>query len=372
MLNKNEGKIGKRIKTRCLLALILGYFISIPCLSSGEDMMPYSKFKEINIDFWKSIQTGTIEARFSNYELADQNIMAERAWERKERIKNKIMSDSNLSSEEKESCIQQLERTNREIDMPRIRHASDTKEIFRFYTFDLTEGKSRIKEIHSDANAFGKGIAEQIILTSRDGNQLSYFSKIEQAALGQISTRGFSFQSSILYLGVISPERFEKLPENDRAWKDKINGQDVVVYELSDDVNHPGYKFIIYADPSIGYRYIQLEWLSQGKIVQRIVAKNYKVFDGVPFPAYHEDTSYAKDGAFLKRKIIEVNEAHFNCPIEPDTFSIMFTPDTKVSAHLDGKFTRFKTSADKKSQMSLEEIVSQAKNSPQTETILLK
>jgi hypothetical protein len=156
---------------------------------------------------------------------------------------------------------------------------------------------------------------------------------------------------------------FEELPENVRAWQDKINGQDVVVYELSDEVNHPGDKFIIYAAPLLGYRYVLLEGLSEGKIVRKIAAKNYKIFDGVPFPTYYEDTRYEKDGTVRKREIIEVNEAHFNCPIEPDTFSIMFTPNTEVTAHLDGKAAMFKPSADKQSQKSLDEIVSQAKTS---------
>lgn len=364
MLDNNESNKGVRNKMSSLMVFLLGYMLSISCLSSAEEEMPYSKFKEINVDYWKSIQTGTIEAQVSDYELKDQNIMAQRALERNEKFKNKIMSDSNLSSEQKESIIQQLERRHQEITVPRISHASDTKVISTFYTFDLTEGKSRIKEIHSDANAFGKGIAEQIILTSRDGNQLYYFNKIEKAALYQIPTHVLSFQSSILYLGIISPERLEKLPENVRTRQDKINGQDVVVYELSDEVNYPGYKFIIYADPSLGYRYVLIEGLSEGKIVRKIEAKNYKIFDGVPFPTYHEDTRYEKDGTIRKREIIEVSEAHFNCPIEPDAFSIMFTPNTEVTVHLDGKSAMFKPSADKQSKKSLDEIVSQAKNLP--------
>jgi len=364
MLNNNESNKRKRNKISCLLIIISGTFLSISCLSLAEEMMPYSKFKEIDIDNWKSIRTGTLEAQVSDYELKDQNIMAQRALERNEKFKNKIMSDSNLSSGQKESIIQEIERRYREIDIPRISHASDTKVISKFYTFDLIEGKSRIKEIHSDANAFGKGIAEQIILTSRDGNQLYYFNKIEKAALYQIPTYVFSFQSSILYLGVISPERLEKLPENVLTRQDKINGQDVVVYELGDDVNYPGYKFIIYADPSLGYRYVLLEGLSEGKIARKIVAKNYKIFDGVPFPTYYEDTRYEKDGTVRKQEIIKVSEAHFNCPVEPDTFSIMLTPDTEVTVHLDGKMAMFKPSADKQSQKSLEEIVSQAKNLP--------
>ena len=364
MLDNNESNNGKRNKMRSLMVFILGYMLSISCLLSAEEVMPYSKFKEINVDHWKSIQTGTIEAQVSDYELKDQNIMAQRALERNEKFKNKIMSDSNLSSEQKESIIQQLERRHQEITVPRISHASDTKVISTFYTFDLTEGKSRIKEIHSDANAFGKGISEQIILTSRDGNQLYYFNKVEKAALYQIPTSAFSVESSILYLGVISPERFEEIPKNVQTRQDKINGQEVVVYELSNDVKYPGYKFIIYADPSLGYRYVLLEGLSEGKIVAKIVAKNYKIFEGVPFPTYHEDTRYEKDGTVRKREIIEVSEAHFNCPIEPDTFSIICTPNTEVTARLDGKSGIFKPSADKQSQKSLEEIVSQAKNLP--------
>jgi len=364
MLNNNSSNKDKRYKMNCLLVIISVTFLSIPCWSSAEEEMPYSKFKEINVDYWKSIQTGTIEAQVRDYELKDQTIMAQQALERNEKFKNKIMSDSNLSSEKKENIIQQLERRHQEITVPRINHASDTKVISTFYTFDLTEGKSRIKEIHSDANAFGKGISEQIILTSRDGNQLYYFNKVEKAALYQVPTHVFSFQSSVLYLGVISPERFEKLPENVRTRQDKIKGQDVVVYELSDEVNHPGYKFIIYADPSLGYRYVLLEVLSEGKIVRKITAKNYKIFDGVAFPTYHEDTRYEKDGTVRKREIIEVNEAHFNCPIEPNTFFITFTPNAEVTARLDGQTAIFKPSADKQSRKSLEEIVSQAKNLP--------
>jgi hypothetical protein len=290
--------------------------------------------------------------------------MAERALRNKEKVKNKIMSDSNLTSEQKESIIQQFEQNHHQYVTARISHASDTKVISRFYTFDLNEGKSRIMEIYSDSDAFGEGISEQIILTSRDGNQLSYFNQIEKADLDQLPTYVLSVQSSILYLGVISPERLEKLPENVLTRQDKVNGQDVVVYELSDEVNHPGDKFIIYADPSIGYRYVLLEGLSEGKIVRKTEAKNYKIFDGIPFPTYHEDTRYAKDGTVRKREIIEVSEAHFNRPIEPDAFSIMFTPDTDVTVHLDGKSGIFKPSADKQSKKSLEEIVSQAKNLP--------
>jgi hypothetical protein len=114
----------------------------------------------------------------------------------------------------------------------------------------------------------------------------------------------------------------------------------------------------------LGYRYVLLEGLSEGRIVAKIAAKNYKIFDGVPFPTYHEDTRYEKDGTVRMREIIEVSEAHFNCPIEPDTFSIIFTPNTEVTAHLDGKAGMFKPSADKQSKKSLDEIVSQAKNLP--------
>jgi hypothetical protein len=302
MLNKNVAKNDKRIKTSCLLVFILGYFLSIPCLSSAEDMMPYSKFKEINIDYWKSIQAGTIAARFRNYELVDQNIMTKREWESKERAKNKIMSDNKLSPEQKNKVTQEIDRIHREIDIPRISHASDTIKTSKICTFDLPAGKSRIKEVYSDTNAFGNGIAERIVLTSKDGNQLNYYNAIEQAALHKISNRGFSIQSSILYLGVILPEQFEELPKDVKIRKDTLDGREVIVYELSGDPKYPDDKFIIYAEPLLGYRYVLLEGLSEGKIVRKIEAKNYKVFDGVPFPTYYEDTRYSKNDSDLPPK----------------------------------------------------------------------
>lgn len=289
--------------------------------------------------------------------------MAQRKLENKERVKSKIMSDNKLSPKQKNKFIQDFERRQQEITIPRIEHASDTIKTSKIYTFDLSAGKSRIKEVSPDINAFGNGISERTVLTSRDGNQLNYYSGIERAALNKISTRGFSVQSSVLYLGVIPPEQFEELPKNVRMWHDKMNGQDVVVYELSDDANYPGDKFIIYADPLLGYRYVLLEGLSEGKIVRKIVAKNYKVFDGVPFPTYYEDIGYAKDGTVRKWETIEIKDAHFNCPIEPNTFYITITPNTVVNAFLDGQAVRFKPSADKQSQKSLDEIVSQAKTS---------
>jgi len=363
MLNKNVAKNEKRINTGCLLASILGYFLLIPCLSSAEDMMPYSKFKEINIGYWKSIQTGTIAARFSNYELVDQNIMSKREWESKERAKNKIMSDNKLSPEHKNRATQEIDRIHREIDIPRISHASDTIKTYKICTFDLPAGKSRIKEVSSDSNAFGNGMAERIVLTSKDGNQLNYHSDIEQASLHKISTRGFSVQSSILYLGVILPEQFEELPKDVKIRKDTLDGREVIVYELSGDPKYPDDKFIIYADPLFGYRYVQLEGLSEGKIMRKIVAKNCKVFDGVSFPTYYEDTRYSKNSTILKRETIEVEDAHFNQPIEPNSFYISFTPNTVVTAIEDGQMAKFKPSADKNTQKSLDEIVSQAKTS---------
>jgi hypothetical protein len=365
MFKKNVATNVKRIETGCLLASILGYFLSIHCLSSAEDMMLYSKFKEINIGYWKSIQTGTIAARFSNYELVDQNIMAKREGESKERAKNKIMSDNKLSPEQKNKVIQEIERRHREIDIPRISHASDTIKTTKICTFDLPAGKSRIKEVSSDSNAFGNGMAERIVLTSKDGNQLNYHSDIEQASLNKISTRGFSVQSSILYLGVILPEQFEELPKDVKIRKDILDGREVIVYELSGDPKYPNDKFIIYADPLLGYRYVLLEGLSEGKIMRKIVAKNYKVFDGVPFPTYYEDTRYSKNdsNSIQKQETIEIENASFNRPNDPNDFRVTFTSNTEVIAIIDGQMARFKPSADKQSQKSLDEIVSQAKTS---------
>jgi hypothetical protein len=365
MLSKNVAKNDKRIKTRCLLVFILGNFLSVYTLLSAEDMMPYSKFKEINIDYWKSIQTGILATRLSNYELVGQNIMTKREWESKERAKNKVMFDINLSPEQKESIIQQIERIHREFDIPRISHASDTKKTSKIYTFDLPAGKSRIKEVSSDTNAFGNAATERIVLTSRDGNQLNYYNELEQAVLGKISTRGFSVQSSILYLGVILPEQFEELPKDVKIRKDTLDGREVIVYELSGDPKYPNDKFIIYADPLLGYRYVLLEGLSGGKIVRKIVAKNYKVFDGVPFPTYYEDTRYSKNdsNSIQKQETIEIENASFNRPNDPNDFRVTFTSNTEVIAIIDGQMARFKPSADKQSQKSLDEIVSQAKTS---------
>jgi len=232
-------------------------------------------------------------------------------------------------------------------------------DIYQNYTFDLSVQKYKVDEEPADPNLYKQPIysrmgGRRIILSSK-GTELRYSKEMNHAVVGDYANT--LARTIPVYLGVISQRHFEEFPEsiNVTIFQDSLDGRDVLVYELKEPGRND--KLRIYADPAVGYRYRLIESFSDGKLVRKIIAKDYRFFDGIPLPSFHEDTIYRSDpnAPIKKTETIQVEVAQFNQVIDPKVFKIQFTTDSIITDAISG--LRFKPCPDKSVKLGVEDIL---------------
>jgi hypothetical protein len=316
----------KRINT-CLYSLILlctALMNHFSCLGSTVD---FATFMQMQQEHYDTIKTGWINLSYEEEAFASPE---KRLVDQKERIvsnyelsKQSIVNNAQIGNEEKEQILSELKR-RQEHELASLAMPEPKTTTIRQYTFDLSSYSYRLEE--KPVNDTSSSVKPRIIVTS-EGKQVRYRTDIDQAVIDYY--KGKTASDLPTYLGIVEPEKLKMFPANIRMYQDRINNVEVTVFELSTAGKADTLK--IYADPSLGYRYRKIEWLSNNAVIREIVASDYRMYDGIPFPAFHEDTIYNSSGKMDTRKTIKVNSAAFNQPIDAGIFTIQYTPETVIT-----------------------------------------
>jgi hypothetical protein len=337
-----------RIYSGVMFLCALLHVGAVTCL--GVDKIDFGSLREAHWQHYELIRTGALELRYTEYEAVTERELRQVADDKQtawEAIKQNILADPKLSPAAKNKIIAESERSYTEIP-EFFRQAERRKDLYQKYTFDFrTVPRHKLEQQSVDPKFFEKtGLRLPQVILRTEGTQLCYYQDIDRVTINENL-------ASVLpvYLGVIAPARFKEFPGNIDITEGHLDGQAVVIYELSE----PGRdsKLRIYADPAIGYRYRKIEGLFGGKVVREIIAKDYRVFDGIPFPAFHEDTTYSSDPnrPVRKRETIQVTNARFNHDIGTDAFKIQFTTNTQADPWM------FKLCPDRPAKLGLEEVL---------------
>ncbi len=239
-------------------------------------------------------------------------------------------------------------------------------DLYENYVFDITTQKFKLNKKPADSNLYSetpysKMDVNQIHLNS-SGIELHYSENANLGIVGDFSNALANKIEIIANLGIISPKHFDELPQNMNVAvsESDLDGRKLVVYEITEP--NSSNKMKIFVDPDLGYRYRQIESICEGGLAMKIVAKDYKLFDDVLFPTFYEEIKYSKDPnmPFRLKETFRILSAKFNMHLEPDVFTIKFSPETSIFDSKNG--LNFKPDISKKTKLRVEEILEQAQN----------
>jgi hypothetical protein len=349
-MNLSEKRIN--ICLNCLIILcaaVLNHSISL------GSAVNFAAFMQIQQEHYDAIKTGWInlsyeEEVFTSPEerLADQK---ERIIKNYELTQQSIMNNARIGSQEREQILSELKR-RQEYELGSLPMPEPKTTILRQYIFDLSSCNYRLEE--RPVNEASSSVKPQIIVTS-EGKQVRYRTDIDQAVIDYYKDKVANDLPA--YLGIVEPKKLKMFPANIRTYQDRMNDIDATVFELSTSDKASVLK--IYADPSLGYRYRKVEWFSNNAVIREIVASDYRMYDGILFPAFHEDIIYNSSGKIEIKKTIKVNSAGFNQPVDPGIFTIQYTPETIITdLKLKMRFKPFVKEEDL--EYTVDEIISKA------------
>jgi hypothetical protein len=166
-----------------------------------------------------------------------------------------------------------------------------------------------------------------------ENTYLSYLPTLKSALIDHTNGANL-FSCSPPYFGLINPDSVASSYSYVNMKDGSFNGHMVVIYELC-KIHAPKKKLYIYADPSIGYRYLRLEYYLGNFQSQVVTAQDYRNSNGVIFPFKHTNIVYASQAKDVSiesiKEIVEVKSAQFGLKINPDTFKISFPQGTTVN-----------------------------------------
>ena len=167
------------------------------------------------------------------------------------------------------------------------------------------------------------------VLVISSENQVDYLRDSDIAVIADLK-KG-KVRKKNLFLGVVNPKHIDFSGFNVNSETNKIDGHEVIAYELTIDGIDGMTK--IYADPALGYRYRKVEYFNNGYLVRTLIAKDYKFFDGIPYPTFHErkDFEASPGNKLLKSETTQIQKASFNQKIDSDVFNIKFTTNTWIT-----------------------------------------
>lgn len=271
--------------------------------------------------------------RYKNMKNVNEKEILEKEQELREEwevYKSKILH--NKSDEEKEKINHMLNQSYENDTLYSFRkNYSGRIEALRIYKIDLIRGQSLLREIPEGdiSDNCINGAWNRFTLTGENGYYLTYYPEFKTAMLNKLSRAGINYYYTVLYMGIIMPNQFDKFPSTCKIEKGQTDGQDSVAYIFL-DITQPGNKLVIYTDPSVGYRYFKMVWVSEGKIYRTLCVRNYKSFNAISFPTYHEEVWFNDAGVIQQKETFEIKEASFNQPFDPNTFTVDFTPQTRI------------------------------------------
>ena len=136
--------------------------------------------------------------------------------------------------------------------------------------------------------------------------------------------RGRGMRSGI-ESGALEPRWFDQGAPID--FQDAIDGSPFV--QITIDLG--GRTMSIVADPAFDLRYRSVRVYNDGGgLLSELVASDYQIVDGIPFPFRQESRAYFGNGQLLKEKIITVESAAFNRPIGENALRIKIPANTEV------------------------------------------
>ena len=325
---------------RWFSVLIVFYTVSqiSPCACLGVDRPDFATLRQMHKQHYENIRTGILQMRYTRYNYQSEREISE--------IMSRHEADPNSPPE-----------------IPKYVLLSEQKmDLYQNYTFALSVQKYKLDEEPADPNLYKEPIYSSMgvrrIILSSEGTELHYSKNMNHAVVDYYANT--LARTIPAYLGVISQRHFEELKNlNVTVFKDNLDDQNVVVYQLTETGRND--KLRIYTDPAIGYRYRQVESFSDGNLVRKIIAKNYKLFDGIPFPTFHEDTTYRSDpnSPIKTRHTIQVINAQFNLDIDPNAFKIRFSTDSSAFVGMSLN-VQFRPCPDKSAKLGVQDILDRA------------
>jgi len=342
-----------------VLCALLQISISV-CVAAEKP--GFTAFMEMHEAHRNAVRTGMVRMRYTEYQFVPE--AARRCEWEKEEVKAKIFEAPNLSPEEKEAFVSEMERSFCEARPKYFLASERTLDIYRDFIFDFSKGRFKLDEKPVDPDFFDQwGVdLDRVVLTLDDGTQVRYYRRFDQAVIHENAISDVAFMAEVqgAFLGVIGPRRLEDAPNNVVVFASSLDGQEIVVYEITGSAGRDVLR--IWVDPSVGYRYRKIEFLRDGKVVERITAKDYKFFDGIAFPIFHEDIVYRDDPNRPVRckKTIQVLEAKFNQELDPNAFKISFTPNSKVTCQ--SPLITFRPCSEGDCELTVKELLEKAKD----------
>jgi hypothetical protein len=301
----------------------------------------FSQLAESHIAHQNAIVTGEITlVRTVQTFMTEEELERRRAEMRQDtdRIVEGIASSSRLSQAQKAERIEAL-RHRRELHInDEVGRAERTLQHRLSYTFDNSVRsycveQTPLHEIVSDPKLgpISSDHQRRVVITS-NGNQVRYYPdgvEVPSAVVTQFESENPNDLPS--GLGILHSSWLERRTVQPEIRQEKLEGTDLFVYEFPDEEGDGYWRVDV--DPALGYRFRRMQQWKGDFLRREIVASNYDMVDGIPFPKTFTDVFYRKDEAFpiVRQETLEVEEASFNIDIKQGQFSPSFPPGTIVT-----------------------------------------
>lgn len=298
----------KVVGIRLIVAILLLSFALGPQVCLADDRPDFNSLLQMHKSYGQAIKNGRLSLRRVWYQYRPPELIEQK---RQAQQRGEPVSDIDL--------------------LPELRF--DT---YRDYVFDLNEQRYRLDEEPADPNLISQEpysrIAHRKTSLTLGETQVELYRDTRWVIVDH--SGGVIAQNLPIYIGLLTEKGFRKSPARVSTYEKELDGQAVVVYELTDP-NEGDAMLQLYLDPAIGYRYRLMVGFYEGDLVLKVVAQGYKVFNGIPLPTYHEEVRYRRwpDGIKVNsREVIEVKEAAFNIDLDRRAFKITVDPDMTVMA----------------------------------------
>lgn len=353
------------------------YLLIFPFLSHAQEI-GLQELSEINRENYDHVKSIEVDLTFERYQ-----------WKDSEQIlnQNQMLIDGYLEHKEKNNndptkSESEKDAFNRSIDKL-IQRAKDSKpklhteNIYsrKFYV-DFSKEKYRLEQspadpemkiidikehlMESKKNLFPANRMEKITVASyAKDNQvfMTYTPIAKNVSIKRLGNLQNIYESGAR-LGVLNPKFLPGDYELMSITKSTIEEYSVLIYELQLEKKSKKIKIErIYVDPGLGYRYRRVESLIDNQMFCLREAKDYKFFNNVPLPTYHEATWFTSDPdrPIRQKDIIRIKDAKINEPLPPDIFKIDYPDDTTIYDEISGIATN--KAKDIENSVSLDEII---------------
>jgi len=180
----------------------------------------------------------------------------------------------------------------------------------------------------------GQRLSDHQVRTTRLDHGGIYISYLPDRKIAVIRrTRPGNTNDDIPLLGTLDP-KFVSGYDREEGTAREIEGRHLSLFEWHNERTLA--SFTVISDPSIGYRYRNMDLHIGDEHVRSYVADEYKFFGAIPFPTYHQERVFMlglpddSEDLIQRETTIQVLDACFNHELPPSTFSVDFAPGTRV------------------------------------------